>query len=134
MVSETQSAKSQGGRPYAFGDEPTERLNVMLPAQLVKEIKRQGLDQGKTPGQVLVARLGERDWVTRKLELEYRKASADYARLKEEIFALHGKDDPASQGRREGLNECWREMAGRSQAFAEALGLLGVDTDEISPT
>ena len=50
--------KSQGGRPYAFGDEPTERLNVQMPARLVQAVRQRALDEGKTPGQVLAALLG----------------------------------------------------------------------------
>ncbi len=54
----TLSAKPQGGRPNAFGDEPTERLNVLLPAGMVRAIRQQALERSQTPGQVVAAELG----------------------------------------------------------------------------
>jgi len=51
-------AKPRGGRPNAFGDEPTERLNVMLPAGMVRAIRQQALEGSRTPGQVVASKLG----------------------------------------------------------------------------
>jgi hypothetical protein len=50
------AANVRGGRPKTF-EEPTERLNVMLPASMVQAIKRKALDDRTTPGQVLVEAL-----------------------------------------------------------------------------
>jgi len=47
---------NRGGRPNAFA-EPTERLNVLLPAGMVRAIRQQALERSKTPGQVLAAQL-----------------------------------------------------------------------------
>ena len=54
----TASAKPQGGRPNSFGEEPAERLNVLLPAGLVRAIRQQALERSQTPGQVVAAQLG----------------------------------------------------------------------------
>jgi len=48
---------NRGGRPNAFS-EPTERLNVLLPAGMVRAIRQQALERSQTPGQVVAAQLG----------------------------------------------------------------------------
>ena len=48
---------NRGGRPNAFS-EPTERLNVLLPAGMVRAIRHQALERSQTPGQVVAAQLG----------------------------------------------------------------------------
>jgi len=47
---------NRGGRPRAFA-EPTERLNVLLPAGMVRAIRQQALETLQTPGLVLAAYL-----------------------------------------------------------------------------
>lgn len=42
----------RGGRPKLF-EEDTERLNVMLPASMVRWVKQKALDGHSTPGQIL---------------------------------------------------------------------------------
>jgi hypothetical protein len=53
-VKATESAAVRGGRPKSF-EEETERLNVMLPASMVRFVKQKALDGKETPGQVLAA-------------------------------------------------------------------------------
>ena len=43
-----------GGRPPAY-DEPTARLNLLLPASLVRALKIRAMDEAKTPGQIVAA-------------------------------------------------------------------------------
>lgn len=46
----------KGGRPPAY-DEPTARLNLLLPESLVRETKIRAMDERVTPGQVVAAAL-----------------------------------------------------------------------------
>lgn len=48
----SQVRKSRGGRPKSFGEE-TGRLNLNLPARLIRQIRLQALEQGRTPGEIV---------------------------------------------------------------------------------
>jgi len=48
------AAAIRGGRPKNF-EEETERLNLMLPASMVRWLKGKALDDHLTPGQVIAA-------------------------------------------------------------------------------
>lgn len=43
-----------GGRPKSY-EEPTARLNLLLPASLVRALKIKAMDEEKTPGQIVAA-------------------------------------------------------------------------------
>ena len=47
---------NRGGRPTAF-PEPTDRLNVLLPAGMVRAIRQEALEQSQPPGQVVATKL-----------------------------------------------------------------------------
>lgn len=47
---------SKGGRPTVY-DEPTVRLNLLLPESLVRETKIRAMDEKVTPGQIVAAAL-----------------------------------------------------------------------------
>lgn len=50
------AAMVRGGRPRIF-EEPTERLNLMLPASMVRAIKQRALDEKSTPAKVVAEAL-----------------------------------------------------------------------------
>ena len=52
MEEQSLPAKSLGGRPRSFSEE-TGRLNLNLPARLIRRIRLQALEQGRTPGEVV---------------------------------------------------------------------------------
>lgn len=51
-VKSVQDQGTKGGRPKVF-EEDTARLNLMLPASLVRAIKIKAMDEQKTPGVVV---------------------------------------------------------------------------------
>lgn len=53
---QVQSAEARTGRPRAFAE--SDRLNLLLPAAMVKAIKIRALEEKKTPGQLVAEILG----------------------------------------------------------------------------
>ena len=51
-VKQAEAAAVTGGRPKTF-DEPTARFNFFLPASLVRSLKMDALDQGKTASEIV---------------------------------------------------------------------------------
>lgn len=51
--------KPLGGRPRSFAEE-TGRLNLNLPARLIRQIRLQALEQGRTPGEIVAELLDGR--------------------------------------------------------------------------
>jgi len=47
------------GRPKTFGDEPTERLNFMLPLSMVRWLRHRAIDTASTPTEILAACVAE---------------------------------------------------------------------------
>lgn len=44
--------KPLGGRPRSFLEE-TGRLNLNLPARLIRQVRLRALEQGRTPGEII---------------------------------------------------------------------------------